>query len=90
MSAQDIEAVRVTLNKAAFGTDHTSDLLEADAALSRVRSRLAHLEEGLRQRERLLRWSLNYIGINWDESHPDEPPAVTEARSLLADQGGAE
>jgi hypothetical protein len=65
------------------------DALRAEAAeaeLARFAESEARLKEGLRQRERLLRWALNYIGIDWDESYPDEPPAVTEARSLLASE----
>ena len=52
--------------------------------IGRLMARDQRLTEGLRELERLLRWALNYIFIDWERSWQDEPSAVTEARALLS------
>lgn len=76
MSAQDIETLRDTLDDyhGYVASDPTEPDAQAYAALSRVESRLAHLEEELREANEKLR----AIGL-----------AVVDEAMGLADQGGA-
>jgi hypothetical protein len=57
--------------------------VDADKSLRRWTTIRDHAE-AIAVRERLLRWALDYIGIDWDDVWVDEPPSVTEARILLA------
>ena len=62
---------------------------EAEGLYAATANHLRRAQAETEQLRRLLRWSLDYIGIDWDTSYPDEPPAVTEARAVLNPVEGA-